>query len=189
MLVKDMRENEKKGNDCSTCEGTCCTFVANSMQITPIEALEILEDLECRELFNQEVLDSCNKTLVKYRLDQHSGTGRKGIRKTYTCPFFMNQSLGCGISISKKPYGCLAFNPRRPGQTEGGECFSDQNLLENRERLFSSTEKELNSTLIRELNLDWRKVSIPEAVLSMYESLKSHSLWKTKSFKDVLNSL
>lgn len=189
ILVSSMLANEAKGNDCSNCSGTCCTFVSNSMQITPIEALEILADLEEKSLLNEETLARIEDTVRKYRLDYFVGTGKSEIRKTYTCPFFHHKSLGCGVSLSKKPYGCLAFNPLVHGQKEGGECMSSIKNLEKRDEIWENVENYMNSTLISELNLIWSKLPIPNATLEMYKNTLNHPKWRKLKFINLLEHL
>ena len=66
----------------------------------------------------------------RYQLDEIPGDGRRDLlRRSYTCPFLRTAPLGCGVDPDHKPYGCLAFNPRRPDQAEGGDCASDVDLL------------------------------------------------------------
>lgn len=164
-IIQSMQDNENAGKDCSKCSGVCCTFVANSMQITPIEALEILVYLENEKRLNRALVENLLRTVKKYRLDYDVGTGKTSIRKTYTCPFFQDQSLGCSLKISTKPYGCLAFNPNIVGQTEGGDCSSMMRELKDREENWEKVEEKINSTLISELSLLWKKAPIPIALL------------------------
>ena len=79
--------------------------------------------------WNPELFVRLSETIRKYRLDQDVGDGRRSLRKTYTCPFYSGSRHGCTIAPTHKPTGCLAFNPRSPGLTEGGDCASDTRLL------------------------------------------------------------
>lgn len=175
-LIEEMQALEGKTIHCFTCPGTCCTFQANSMQITPIEALEILASLgsdqwsvEEKEDFKKRMQDN----ISTFRLNVEIYTGKKSsaeLRKTYTCPFFMNGSKGCGLSRSSKPYGCLGFNPKT-NEDNGNTCASNTELLEKREDLFSTKEDLANQKLRSELKIYWIKQSIPQALLDVVNKL------------------
>lgn len=176
ILIHEMQELEGKTIHCFTCPGTCCTSQANSMQITPIEALEILSSLKSDE-WTAEEKESFKKrmqeTILNFRLDVEIYTGKKnsaGLRKTYTCPFFMNGSKGCGLSRGAKPYGCLGFNPQT-SEDNGKSCSSNKPILEKREELFFSKENLVNTALREDLNLSWLKQSIPQALLDVVNKL------------------
>ncbi len=141
-----MRDLEEKGWSCAACTGVCCTFVANSMRITPVEARDLRRWLESEGRWTPELIASLRDCVTRFRLDQDAGDGRRSLRKTYTCPFYTNSRLGCSIHPDHKPYGCLAFNARRPGITDGGTCASAQDLLQQREALFPE-ENALNHAL------------------------------------------
>ncbi len=50
-----------------------------------------------------------------------AGDGRRALaRRRYTCPFYLEP--GCALPFEVKPLGCLAFNPRGGGLTDGGNC-------------------------------------------------------------------
>lgn len=136
VLREHMRELEGKGWSCAACSGVCCTFVANSMRITPVEAWDLRRWLESRGRWTPELIASLRECVSRFRLDQDAGDGRRSLRKTYTCPFYTNGPRGCSIHPDHKPYGCLAFNARRTGVTEGGHCASAQDLLRERENAF-----------------------------------------------------
>ncbi|MGA0333456.1 MAG: hypothetical protein ACO3NW_05825, partial [Kiritimatiellia bacterium] len=86
-------------------------------------------------------------------------------RRSYTCPFYSPGPQGCSISRSYKPYGCLAFNPRSPGRTKGGDCASNGKLLEDQ----SSPEEELlNQQLKKAQGLLFDKAPIPVALLALF---------------------
>ncbi len=140
-LVLEMQNLENQTIHCFTCPGTCCTSQANSMQITPIEALEILNGLSIDTLSLEEINDLKKRmedNIHAYRLNVEIYTGKKhsqDLRKTYTCPFFMNGSKGCSLSRGSKPYGCLGFNPKENGDN-GKSCSSNIELLQKREEAF-----------------------------------------------------
>lgn len=161
-LLRDhMLELDQKGWSCSACTGVCCTFVANSMRITPVEAWDLRRYLESKGRWTPELIETLKETVARYRLDQDAGDGRRSLRKTYTCPFYTNGPRGCSIHPDHKPYGCLAFNARRSGITEGGHCASAQDLLQERENAFPEELLE-NQTL----RLDPSPRAIPLALLS-----------------------
>lgn len=175
-LIGEMQRLEDKNVTCLNCPGACCTSQANSMQISPIEALEILQALQVdqfnvEELYNFKKL--MNQTISDFRLDVEIYTGKKKssvLRKNYTCPFFNNGSLGCGLSRSAKPYGCLGFNPKRNNDF-GKSCSSNTELLENREQSFQMQENLVNTQIRLDLNLTWIKQNIPQALLDIVNKL------------------
>ncbi len=129
-LLEEMQALGERGIDCRSCCGLCCTHAANSMRITRQEALDMQAALIAEQRWTEELFERLQRTVSRYRLDQEPGDGRRIFRKTYTCPFFKDQTLGCSIPATHKPYGCLAFNANVPGQKRGGNCSSDAELLE-----------------------------------------------------------
>ena len=175
-LINEMLLLEGKTIHCFTCPGTCCTGQANSMQITPIEALEILKGLEAdsfSEDDREKLKNTLKNTVAKYRLNVEIYTGKRNsqtLRKNYTCPFFNNGSLGCGLSRSSKPYGCLGFNPKQE-KDNGQSCSSNLDLLSEREKKFKTTEDMANQEISRQFNLSWDKQNIPQALLDIMDRL------------------
>lgn len=175
-LIKEMELLEGKTIHCFTCPGTCCTSQANSMQITPIEALEILQSLHIDQFDNSQMIafkERMSSTVTGYRLNVEIYTGKKNssaLRKNYTCPFFNNGSLGCGLSRSSKPYGCLGFNPKT-SDDNGKSCSSNIEVLEDREHSFQSKEDVVNAEIRKELKLPWIKQNIPQALLDVINAL------------------
>lgn len=121
-MLDAMATLQQTGIHCGECAGVCCTHLANSMKITLQEALEIKTFLVSMERWTPDLFEALRETVRRYRLDQELGDGRRSFRKTYTCPFFAGSRLGCTIAPAAKPLGCLAFNPRSPGLTQGGDC-------------------------------------------------------------------
>jgi Fe-S-cluster containining protein len=152
----------EKGFHCGACSGVCCTFVANSMKITPVETRDLRRWLEDQNRWNEDTLDALRETIQRFRLDQETGDGRRALRKTYTCPFYRPGPKGCSISRHHKPYGCLAFNARAKDQTEGGNCASDQELLASQETEAEAAE---NARLREAWNWPDDKLPIPVALL------------------------
>jgi hypothetical protein len=175
-LIREMELLEGKTIHCFTCPGTCCTSQANSMQITPIEALEILQSLNVDQWDQEQLLsfkENMQKTIQGYRLNIEVYTGKKNasaLRKNYTCPFFNNGSLGCGLSRSAKPYGCLGFNPKT-SDDNGQSCASNKELLEGRDEAFLTFEENANAKIRSDLKLYWIKQNIPQALLDVLDNI------------------
>ncbi len=172
VVIEQMSTLEERGIHCRNCSGTCCTSVANSMQITPLEALEILlnvRDILANEETKNQLIDQLKKTIQLYRLDKEIYTGKKNqesLRKRYTCPFFNYGTIGCSLSRGHKPYGCLGFNATVQNDN-GQSCRSDVNVLETREQSFIQAENLANASLKKRWHLHWEKKSIPEALLEI----------------------
>ena len=95
-IIKAMQELESEGTDCSKCPGFCCTYYHNSMQVTPLEAIEILIDLIAQKRLNEELVNRLHENANNYRLNVEVTDGRgRVLRRNYTCPFFKDQNLGC----------------------------------------------------------------------------------------------
>lgn len=173
LLTEEMKSLTDKQIHCFNCSGTCCTYSANSMQITPLEAFEIITSLEVTAENISEIKTKLQKSIQDYRLDHEIFLGKKKnshLRKTYTCPFFVAGSKGCTIKKELKPYGCLGFNPRIENDN-GSLCLSNTPLLETRENEQMDSEKNANRFLREELKLDWEKLEIPKAVLKILDHL------------------
>jgi hypothetical protein len=173
MLCDEMDSLAEKKIHCFNCTGTCCTMSANSMQITPVEAFEIIVSLD---LTTQDAIDLKNKlnqNIKAYRLDHEIFLGKKArhfLRKTYTCPFFSPGPKGCTLKKEIKPYGCLGFNPRIESDN-GGQCQTDFNLLLKREEKESLDEIKANDYLKKEFKLTWDKYEIPKAIIALLDQL------------------
>jgi Fe-S-cluster containining protein len=163
-LIADMRARAERGHHCAACTGVCCTFVANSMRMTPVETSDLRDYLEQEGRWTPELMNDLRETVQRFRLDREEGDGRRALRKTYTCPFYRPGPKGCSISRHHKPYGCLAFNPRSPGIREGGDCASDQALLE---RIESPEETAENERLRGLWGWPADKLPIPVALLRL----------------------
>ena len=177
-LLDRMEELDQQKKNCAGCQGTCCTFVANSMQITPIQALDIYAYLRETKKWSEELIRLLKQTVRDYRLDYEIAL-RKGLnlRRTYTCPFFADGPYGCSLPKEIKPYGCLGFNPTRPGVTEGENCGSEKSYLERREILGEQEgEETLNARFNQIPGLEWKKLDIPRALLALDEVLSNHDI-------------
>ena len=169
VLIDRMSELESSGKSCMGCAGNCCTFEANSMMVTPLEAAELMKHLKQNKKNSTELKERCKNTVKQYRLDHQFGNGKKSyLRRTYTCPFFNHKELGCALSRQIKPYGCLAFNVHHSEIKASEHCFSEKDLLQKRDEMFAFEEK-INLRLKNELNLIWDKSPLPLALLDLWE--------------------
>ena len=161
-----MADQIDAGIHCHQCVGTCCTFVANSMQVTPLEAIDLLAHLVDTGRWHQATVSELESNIRRFRLNTPPpGDGKRSFsRRRYTCPFYAGQARGCTISRDAKPYGCLAFNPFSPHQTNGGDCGSQEDALAP---LDSPELEAVNTALKTTLSLDWDKKPIPTALLDL----------------------
>lgn len=163
-----MEKAESAGISCDGCAGTCCTYEANSMMVTPIEACELMFYLQSNNLQTDELKKNLEENVKKFRLDHESGNGRRSfMRRSYTCPFFQYKSLGCPLPRDVKPYGCLAFNTHHETLKHAPHCYSDVGALEKLQE-FESWEKGVNEKLRVKFNLYWEKRPIPTALLDLW---------------------
>jgi len=144
------------------------------MKVTPLEALDLVVDMINKGRWTREWQSKLEDQVERDRLGDDLPTDGKRdlIRRTYTCPFFMvENSFGCAVERWKKPYGCLAFNPKAPKQTEGGKCSSDIPSLEKQENDFSSLHKDTAEQLHQQLKIHNSKKDIPSAILEYMKIL------------------
>lgn len=153
------------GKHCGACSGPCCTFRHNTMQITPLEATDIVRHLQATGRHTDAMRSRLVSSVERYDLAALPGDGRRALRKSYTCPFFTAGPRGCSIDPDHKPPGCLAFNPVRTGVTEGGDCVSDLGVLERRQ----SAHARFEDTQNERLDFYWIKAPIPVAVLAVWD--------------------
>lgn len=171
LLIKKMEDLEAREMGCRGCQGTCCTFEANSMMLTPLEALELITYLKENQLLVEELKIKLLKNISDYRLEPKYLNGRRSyLRKTYTCPFFGFIELGCPLPREIKPYGCLAFDSHHPTLKAGEHCFSEKDVLIEREKLHPE-EVEMNHRIREEFKLDWEKSPIPLALLALWDKI------------------
>jgi Fe-S-cluster containining protein len=170
-LLDEMQKLADNGKHCAACPGHCCTAIANSMQTTPLETLDVLNYLRESGRWSEELKIKLSDTIKKFRLDQIPGNGRKNyLRRTYDCPFFAGSNLGCTIPKEVKPYGCLGFNPSAPREENGDSCSSDQQLLLAREAAWSDEVNE-NIKLKSNHKLWWDKLPFPMALLELEKAM------------------
>jgi hypothetical protein len=171
-LLAAMQSAAAAGRSCAGCSGLCCTSVANSMQVTPLEALDLYLWLLAEGRWDEALVATLHDCATRYGLDRPPlGDGRRVFsRRHYTCPFFVGGARGCSVSRHAKPYGCLAFNSRRAGVREGEDCGSDQPLLEARESV-EAGEAQANGALQATLAGAWDKRPLPTALLAVASQL------------------
>ncbi len=172
-LILEMKKLSDVKVHCFNCTGTCCTMSANSMQITPLEAFEMLLSLEITPENVEEIRQKLKENIQHYRLDHEISLGKKAhshLRKTYTCPFFVPGPKGCTIKKELKPYGCLGFNPRLENDN-GSSCHSDQTLLEKRDNENLADEEAANLYLKKEFQIYWTKLEIPKALFHLIDKM------------------
>jgi len=164
LLLDEMEQLAKDGKTCANCSGVCCTFVANSMLVTPAEASTLIDNLKKKNLLTPELKEHCRQTIIRFSLDRPvPGTGQRNLlRRRYTCPLFQHKALGCPLDSKAKPYGCLAFNPQVSGEVEGKSCGSNKDLLKQTDKFLDKTPK--SPTLF-----EGEKKSIPDIILSYFE--------------------
>lgn len=178
LLIDEMNKLEASSVHCFSCAGTCCTQTANSMQVSPIEALEVLASLKLEEKSAEEknqIFETLKQTIKEFRLDVELFIGKRSseFRRTYTCPFFKRESKGCGLSRAAKPYGCLGFNPKAPNDN-GNTCTSNIPLLEKRENALADIEKTANAILKEKFQLYWDKKNLPQALIELDQKLNQN---------------
>lgn len=171
-IIKAMQDLENEGTDCSKCPGFCCTYYHNSMQVTPLEAIEILIDLIAQKRLNEELVNRLHENANNYRLNVEVTDGRgRVLRRNYTCPFFKDQNLGCSISLESKPYGCLGYNPTKNEVSTEGNCSSNLDQLNARSEVHEEFESRVNQELKSSFKLYWDKKPITTALLEIIERL------------------
>lgn len=172
-LIQEMKKLSDVQVHCFNCTGTCCTMSANSMQITPLEAFEMILSLDVTADNVEDIRKKLKENIQHYRIDHEISLGKKAhshLRKTYTCPFFVPGPKGCTIKKEFKPYGCLGFNPKLENDN-GSTCHSDQALLEKRDNENSSSEESANNYLKNEFQIYWTKLEIPKAMLHLLDRM------------------
>lgn len=168
ILIDHMNELEKVGMGCIGCAGTCCTYEANSMMVSPLEALELILYLKSANLMTPELKTKLSESVSQYRLEHKPIKGRSYLRKTYTCPFFGHQELGCPLPREIKPYGCLAFDSHHTELKASEHCYSEKEILELREKTHPE-EAKLNEEVKVKYQLYWDKSPIPTALLNLWD--------------------
>lgn len=161
-----------EGKDCNHCVGHCCTFEHNSMQVTPLEALDVYACLEEDGRITDELVEHLEENITHYRLDKDPASiGKKSFRRYYTCPFYQDRALGCSLDRDSKPYGCLAFNPNSKLVSTPGYCTSNNDVLMLQNNTFGNKEELDNQFLRDKLGIYWNKMNLPNALLILIKKL------------------
>jgi len=171
-LMQIMHQKKQECHDCGNCPGTCCTMKSNSMQISTLEAIDILIYCLSQNWDLQQLIQDLENTVTEFRLD-YLIQARPGqmVRKNYTCTFFCQTSLACKIPRDFRPYGCLAFNPVSHDQ-RGLTCCTDvsgKQALENLEKSLLL----INQKLRRDCCIIDEKNPIPVAVLNLLKLVRN----------------
>ena len=169
-LLKFMQKLEDTGKDCASCTGVCCSFVGNSVQLTPLEAFDLLSYLIKTDRWTENLQRKIDQTIEQYGLNREpAGNGQRTFsRKTYTCPLFKEQALGCPLPPHVKPFGCLAFNPLQSGIKDGESCRSEINLLKELETDEIANQ---NQAIREHFELNWHKKPLPLALIDLHEKM------------------
>lgn len=171
LLIQGMKDLADANIHCQGCDGHCCSYQSNSMQITPLETMDLLFFLKNQQRWTEELKQELQSCIQEYRLDKEISTGKNtSFRRTYTCPFYTPGPKGCSIEPQSKPYGCLAFNPQERN-ANGKQCKSLIDLLEQREEQYKEVECDQNQSLQDKYKLWWDKLPIPMALLELDKSL------------------
>lgn len=173
LLNEQMMQKIESGENCFSCVGHCCTYEHNSMRVTPLEAMDIIDYLTRNNRIDNELVQQLEECVNEYRLDKEILIGKnQELRRYYTCPFYKKDKLGCTIGKHNKPYGCLAFNPNAKGVSTPGHCSSDMSILEKNADKFKHFEAAENTKIKSQHNIYWDKKDIPSALLYLIKSLK-----------------
>lgn len=171
-MTKEMGRLADQGKSCAACPGFCCSNEHNSMQVDPVQALELLSWLEGQNRLDEELGETLDKAIIDFRLDKEFFVGRgREFRRHYTCPFYNGKTKGCTVSRAAKPYGCLGFNPLEEKVAVPGKCASNLKTLIARESRFSSREQKANDLLKTKLGLYWDKKNLPFALKDMLRAM------------------
>ena len=123
-LLDEMDRLQGSGLSCQNCSGPCCTYIGNSMKVTPSETFDLYSHLKETDQWHLDLKQRLEKTVERFRLGSDFSDGRRSfIRKTYTCPFYKDRSLGCSIAKEFKPFGCLGFNAGRANEDSGSRII------------------------------------------------------------------
>lgn len=168
-ILEDMSQLETRGISCLGCSGVCCTDLANSMMVTPIEMVDLYSYLKKISSSLSDLKEKMRQANLKYKLDiLPPGIKKKSqFRRTYTCPFFLGSEFGCPLPRDVKPYGCLGFNRQKKEADIDQDCWSKKEVLEA--QALANNETLLNEWIKQDLALDWDKEYLPLAVVKFIE--------------------
>jgi Fe-S-cluster containining protein len=172
MIIAEMKNLALSGKNCFSCVGFCCTYAHNSMQVTPLEGIELFYYLAKEGRMTSELIIRLQSTIDQYRLDKDISYGKKSlVRRTYTCPFYNEGPKGCSIAPTYKPLGCLAFNANKVGVSSEGHCSSNQDILMQQEEEWGKIEQEKNEGIKQQMGLTWDKLPMPVALVELSKLL------------------
>lgn len=163
-LIAQMNSLDQNNINCEKCSGICCTVARNSMQVTPIEALNLYFEVKSKIKDQNSFWIKNQDAILQFGLDREIYVKNQLLRKNYTCPLFKFESWGCPIDARLKPLGCLGYNALDVNVKEGENCSSDISLLEDVEKNNHLEWNEKNKALKKILNLDFDKLPIPRAL-------------------------
>ena len=172
-LVDEMDQLESKKIDCKKCSGVCCTVNRNSMQVTPIEALDLYFEIQTQISDQESFWMHNHETIHLYGLNREIYVKGKLLRKNYTCPLFKFESWGCPIDKYLKPLGCLGYNALVTDISAGENCASNIKLLDEVHENIKTEWSELNNKLKNLLQFNFDKTSIPVALENLKVILKN----------------
>lgn len=182
-IINLMSDLEEQGINCASCtRSECCTFVKNSMMITPLETVELIQFLSKEGRLNTSLFQQLRENIKGYRLDIPipSDGKRNFARRTYTCPFLNKGAKACTISRKVKPYGCLGFNSTTQGAIDSTNCRSNQKVLEEVADEFRDFLTKQNDLVSKLLDLNFDKLPIPVAILNVLENNKIEKVLSIK---------
>lgn len=161
-----MHQLDSQKINCRKCVGTCCTFEANSMQITPLETIELIQFLIESKVDPIIIFEKMEMCIKEYRSE--ATYSRPILRKNYTCPFFDIVTKKCQVSRHAKPLGCLAFNPIESNIQNGGTCTSKVDILHKTDLEFSQYDEKMNNIIKQIFKIYWTKAPIPIAIKEIW---------------------
>lgn len=173
-IIELMESQSLENINCLQCTGVCCTRERNSMQVTPLEALELYTFLKNHFKNELEIFFEKNEQCIQDEgLHREMYIKGKLFRKNYTCSLFKWNSFGCPIDNHWKPYGCLGYNPVKSEVKNGENCESRIDYLEMLNQQFSKRLLEINQEITHDFKIDWEKKPIPVALKFFYNRDKN----------------
>ena len=159
-----MSNLDKRKLTCAKCVGNCCTFTSNSMRVTPLEAVEMILYLEESNLIDHHLVEKLESNIREFRLDKET---LFGIKKNYTCPFYLGSCQGCSISRGSNLMA-VSLLMQLKKMFLRGKIVNQTKPFWRRDTTPSWLyEKVLIFTIKNTLNLSWEKESIPIALLDI----------------------
>jgi hypothetical protein len=174
-LVLNMHDLESKNITCQNCSGVCCTKERNSMQVTPVEALDLYFYLMENTKDKNELWIRVEDAIKSFGLDREIIVKGKVLRKNYTCPLFKFESWGCPIEAHLKPFGCLGYNAKGSSVLNGENCESDLDLLKKVDKEIEQDLDKMNQVVQAYFKFHYKvhfdKMPIPNALAFLHKKL------------------